>query len=500
MRALTCVIALLGAISVSTFAAEAPSTRSISLQECLDMALAKNLDLRIERYNPQLALYDLAAARAGYEPSFSFTGQRSHDEAGSRRFSSGLEIPGSDSDTDSFSSSRGGLTPWGMGYTLQGSASEENGRTFDTNLVAFPFTSSQSSVALQLNQPLLKDFWIDSTRLSIAVTKNRVKQSELALKSRIISVITSVELAYYDLEFGHENVKVQEKALELAQRLLDENRKRVEVGALAPLDEKQSEAEVAARQADLIAAQRNLSVLENTLKQIVNDDFGSWRAQTLAPAATPAPERQLFDVQDSWTRGLEMRPDYLQAKLDLERQGIQLKYDRNQLYPQLDVFGTYGYNGSGNEFGDAFDEVGRGDRPFYAYGGRLVIPLGNGAARNRYRSSQAVQEQSLLSLKQLEQSIMVQIDNAIKLAQSNFERIAATRKSREYAEAALAAEQKKLENGKSTSFVVLQLQRDLTAARSDEISALVQYKRSLAQLASAEGTTLERLKIDLNVK
>jgi outer membrane protein len=95
---------------------------------------------------------------------------------------------------------------------------------------------------------------------------------------------------------------------------------------------------------------------------------------------------------------------------------------------------------------------------------------------------------------------MVSIDNAIKLAQSNYERIEATRKASEYAEAALAAEQKKLENGKSTSFFVLQLQRNLTAARSDEINALVQYKRSLAQLAQAEGSTLERRKIDLSVK
>ena len=85
-------------------------------------------------------------------------------------------------------------------------------------------------------------------------------------------------------------------------------------------------------------------------------------------------------------------------------------------------------------------------------------------------------------------------------ASSNFERIEATRKAREYAEAALSAEQKKLENGKSTSFVVLSLQRDLTAARSDEISAVVQYNRSLAQVAQAEGTTLERRKIDLSVK
>jgi outer membrane protein TolC len=351
-----------------------------------------------------------------------------------------------------------------------------------------------------VTQPLLKNFWIDGTRHNIAVSKNRLQYSELGLKARIIDTVTRVELAYYDLCFAHESVKVQKKALELAQQLLAENRKRVEVGALAPLDEKQSEAAVAARQADVMSAERNLDFLENSLKQLLSDDFAAWSGQRLEPQYGLTAERQFFNLQDSWTRGLTQRPEYLQAQLDVEQSGLQLKYDRNQLYPQLDAFGTFGYNGSGDVFDDAFQEVSDRDRPFWAFGGRMVIPLGNGQARNRYKSTQAGQEQTLLGMKLLEQDIMIQIDNAIKLAQANYERIGATREAREYAEAALAAEQKKLENGKSTSFIVLQLQRDLTAAQSDEISALVQYKRSLASLAQAEGSTLERQNIELNVK
>ena len=500
MRVFTVVVIWLVTMSLTLSAADVAASRSISLDECVAMALGKNLDLRIERYNPQIALFDLSAVRAGYEPTLSLSGEHGHNESGSRLFSGSIPIPGSETDTDTYNGSLGGVTPWGMTYGLHVNASEDSGVNFDTNFVGIPFGNSQSSAGFDVTQPLLKNLWIDATRLNIAVAKNRVKQSELMLKNRIIDVVTSVELAFYDLEYGYESVKVQQKALELAQRLLDENRKRVEVGALAPLDEKQSEAEVAARQADLIAAQRNLSVLENSLKQIVNDDFAAWHVQSLEPIGSTAAERQLFSVQDSWMRGLEGRPDYLQAKLDLEREGYQLKYDHNQIYPQLDAFASYGYNGSGVEFGDSISETKKFDRPYYSFGGRLVIPLGNGAARNRYKSTKTTHEQNLLSLKRLEQGIMVQIDNAIKLAQSNYERIEATRKSREYAEAALAAEQKKLENGKSTSFVVLQLQRDLTAARSDEISAVVQYKRSLAQLAQAEGTTLERRKIDLSVK
>jgi len=104
-----------------------------------------------------------------------------------------------------------------------------------------------------------------------------------------------------------------------------------------------------------------------------------------------------------------------------------------------------------------------------------------------------------LTLKQKEQGILTEIDNAVIAARTSYERVGSTREARLYAEAALEAEQKKLENGKSTSFVVLQLQRDLTAARSAEISALADYNKSLAVLAHSEGSTLERRKIDLNV-
>lgn len=504
MKPLTCAAGLLIASAVAVGAADSATNLSLSLQDCIGMALKKNLDLRIERYNPQIAMFNLSAARAGYEPDLSLSGQHGHNESGSRILSGGFAIPGSKTDSDSFSGSLGGLTPWGMTYGLSANANEQYGNSFSLNssnqLVSTPFDNSQSSASIDVTQPLLKNFWIDSTRLNVSLAKNGVKNSELGLKGKMISLVTSVEIAYYNLESGYEQVKVQEDALKLALQLLEENRKRVQVGALAPLDEKQSEAEAAARKADLLAAQQQLERLKNDLKSFMGDDFASWNTQSIEPSETLGAERRLFNLQDSWAQAFEKRPDYLRAKLGLENQGFHLKFDRNQLYPQLDVFASFGYNGSGKEFANALDDLNGRDRPFYTYGGRMTIPLGNGAARNNYKTSKATYEQLVLGLKQTEQDIMIGIDNAIKAAQSDYERVGATKEAREYAEAALAAEQKKLENGKSTNFEVLGLQNKLTKARSDEINALVQYNIDLANLANAEGTTLERQKIDLDVK
>ena len=348
---------------------------------------------------------------------------------------------------------------------------------------------------------MLKNFWVDSTRLTIRVGKNRVKYSELGLKQAVMSTATSVEQAYYNLIAARENVKVQEKAVELAMALVAENKKRVEVGAMAPLDEQQAESQAASSQAALIAARSALATQENTVKQLISDNYSEWEALDLQPTATLTAPVQVFDRLNSWNKGLTQRPDYLQAKLDVEKQGITLKYTYNQLYPELDLLGSYGHGAGGvREFSDAFGQLREGSQPFYYYGAQLTIPLANTGARAAYKKSKLTMETLVLTLKKLEQTVMITIDNDIKQSQSSFEQAAATRAAREYAEAALDAEQKKLENGKSTTYTVLQMQRDLTTARGNEIQALATYNNTLSQLSLDEASTLERLRIDVEVK
>ena len=318
-----------------------------------------------------------------------------------------------------------------------------------------------------------------------------------------MDVVTSVEKAYYDLIAARENVKVQEKALQLADQLLSENKKRVEVGTLAPLDEKQAESQVAARKADLLSAQQTLSTAENTIRTLMSDNYRDIHGLTIEPAEKLAAPAQQFNVQHSWSKGLAQRPEFLQAKLDSERLELQMKYDRNQLLPDLSLTGTYGHGASGadvREFGDGLDEFRMGNHPFYSYGAKLSVPLGNRAARSTYRVAKLSVEQIKLTFKKIEQGILVEIDNNITAARVSFERVGSTREARLYAEAALEAEQKKLENGKSTSFFVLQLQKDVTTNRSAEIGALADYNKALANLARSEGATLDRRAINLQIQ
>jgi len=528
---------ILAGLCVAAAAASAQTTnsvtKSLTLEDCLQTALQHNFDVQIKRYSPEIARYTLGVSYANYDPSFTFSGEHDYTRASGGVDPQGRPFGGTESDSDSFRTGINGLLPWGLTYDLGGSLSDRAGRqpgsvpdpsspftvtnsfvdvntgntityyttNYNTVPARFPFENTSGNIGfLQLRQPVLKNFWIDSTRLSIAINKRNLKISDLDLRSQIMNTVTAVEEAYYNLIFSEENVKVQEAALELAKRLLAENKKRVEVGALAPLDEKQSESQVATSEADLLAALGSRDTQQRVLKNLLSDDYTKWEDASLKPTEPLLAVPQSFNKQESWARGLSQRPDLQQARLSLEKQGYVVRFQKNQLFPQLDLFGTYGFNASSREYSGAFDQFQRGDSPFYSAGAQVTVPLGNAAARNNYRSAKASKEQIALQLKQLQQTVLVQIENAIAIAVTSFERVKATKEASRYAQDALEAEQKKLENGKSTSFIVLQLQKDLTSARSAEIRALADYNIALAQLALNEGTTLERRHVALDVK
>jgi outer membrane protein TolC len=277
----------------------------------------------------------------------------------------------------------------------------------------------------------------------------------------------------------------------------------VEVGALAPLDEKQAESQVASSKADLLSAQATRDTQQRILKDLLSDSYtNTWADVVIAPTDKLVAMPERFDLQESWRKGLTRGPRQMlqQARLRLEEQKQRVKFQRNQLYPQVDLLGAYGYSGSDREFSGAFDQIRRADNPFWTFGAQLTIPLGQTGARNAYKIAKSAEEQLNLTLKQGEQRTLIRIEDDIATARSNFEKVDATRQARLYAEAALSAEQKKLENGKSTSFVVLQLQKDLTTARSTEIRALADYNIALAALAFDEGSTLERRNVNVEFK
>lgn len=522
MRFLTLALTVVLAISAAQSNAAEASVRVLSLDDCIKIALEHNLDIQIEQMNPDLAEFSLRANYGSYEPALTLSGTHANRES----------TGGTKTETDSLGGAIGGFLPWGMNYSLGLSMSENHGTSlgtatdfssptlvtntliqtdntpfnyFSTNYPTLttrnPFdTSSADAGFFQVRQPLLKNFLIDGTRLSIYIAKNRLKTSELGLRDTVMSIITKVEVAYYNFIYAEENVKVQEKALQLAEQLVADQRRRVELGSLAPLDEKQAESQAAASRANLLDARAGRDSAHRELKGLLSDQYSDWIDATIQPTETLKVAPQKFDLHKSWSKGEVSRPDLIIARIELENTDQSVKLSRNQKLPSLDIVGDAGYAGTGREFSSAFTQVRRTDYPHYAYGVEMSIPLGNTVARNNYKKAKISREQQALGYKQLEQGVLILIENAVASGRTSLERTEATRQAASYAEDALKAEQKKLDNGKSTSFQVLDLQSKLTAARTAEIRALADYNIALAKIAREEGSTLERRGVTLKVK
>jgi outer membrane protein TolC len=480
-------------------AQEAPAkgakTRILTIADAIQLALTNNLDIRISQITPMIDQFTLNGLYAAYDPAFNFSAVRSINVSPGAGSLAGapITIVPNTSTIESYSAGISGALPTGTTYNFTGPLQWQQ---FSSAFGSYSLYNS--SPGITLGQPLLKNSWLNGPRYNISIAKKTLRIDQLALQLQIMTVINNVKAAYYNLIYSRENVRVEVAALQLADQLVQENRKKVQLGALAPLDEKQAESQAATSQADLLAAQDAQSVQENVLKNLLSGSFGEWAAVTPVPAEPLVAVPEAVDVMESWRKGVELRPELLQAKLNMEKQHITIKYDFNQLFPEVDLTGTYGHSASSATFSDAFDVLGHGHYPSYSYGMSMTVPLSNVGARNTYKSAKAALQQVLLQLKKTEQTIVIAIDNDVKAIRSDLLRVDATRKARIYAEDALQAEQTKLEHGKSTSFIVLQLQSNLTTARSAEIRALADYNIAVEQLALDEGTTLERNHIVLN--
>jgi outer membrane protein TolC len=496
---LVALAALVYASGVSTAKAQSllpEKTRVLTIEEVVQMALTNNLDILITQLNPVIDQFTIHGLYGVYEPAFSMTAVHNYNDIPAGVFAAAVvPYPPTVEKTDSYTPGLAGTLPTGLNYNFTGPISQPN--ISESGITDSYYTSGPG---VTLSQPLLKNLWIDGARYQILVSKKTLKMDQLALRLQIMTVINTIKAAYYNLIFARQNVQVEEAAVQLAQETAHEDEQRVKVGALAPLDQKQAESQAASAESDLLTAQTTLALQENVLKGLLAFRLGQWTG------VRPVPSEQLLavpenpDVRECWRVGLTKRPDFLQAKVSIEKQHITIKYDFNQLFPELDVLGSYGRNATTMTLGENLTSIRQGTYPYYSYGLALTVPLGNSSARYNYKSAKAGLEQLLLQLKKVESTIVLAIDDDVKTIRSDLLKVDSTRKARLYAAEALQAEQTKLEHGKSTSFVVLQLQNNLTAARSAEIRALADYNIALEQLAFDDGTTLERNHIDLLVR
>jgi outer membrane protein TolC len=552
----------------------------LSLQDAIALALENNLDIEIQRYTRPTAEAGLLRAEAGgllrgvpTNIQNATTSALSQVGGGTGNFGGG----GALSSSTSGNASTGGaiitqtgtavpnLDPsmyfvanWGHSTSPQANSFNygttavqynygsynwgiQKGFTTGTNVSmnwqAQPVTSNAgraqlnpstaSFLNLQFQQHLLQGFGLAVNTRNIQISKNNLRASDLVFKQQVISTVAAVIAAYWDLVSFNENVKVQQQAVALSQKLFDDNTKQVEIGTLAPIEVVRAESQLATNQQALVNAQTQVLQQETQIKNalsrtgIASPTIADARIVPIDRITVPDQE-PIRPVQDLVSTALANRPELAQTRINIQNARIGLIGDKHQLLPALDLVGSFQNSGlagalnaipnppappltfvptpHGPEdvdpfflggFGTSMAQIFRRNFPNYAIGLQLNIPLRNRTAQADMVTDQLSLRTAELQEQRLNNSIRADVRNGMIAVEQASAAYKAAVKARILAEQTLDAEQKKYELGASTVFFVIQYQRDLAQARSQEVLSESQYAKAKVQLDMALGTTLD---------
>ncbi|MEK7220140.1 MAG: TolC family protein [candidate division NC10 bacterium] len=460
---------------------------ALSLRDSIGLALKNNLDIAVEGFNPNLREQDLTSEKAVFDPSAFLELSRSDNRAASASsfFSGGRAL----SDLWDFNTGVKQKLPTGGNYELR-----FNNEYLNTHSTSTGFSSR---FALTLTQPLLKNFGFEATETNIRIATNNQSISKEQLRLKVSDIVTQVQNGYFDLIFAIDNLEVQRRSLRLAQDLVALNTARVRAGVAAPVEVTQAEAQEAARVQDVILAEKAVRDAEDTLKVVLNLPVGGGWGQEIRPTDTPSFEVKPINQNEAIQKALENRYEYKSAKLDIDNRELSVRLTRNQLLPDLSLTSSVSTNGFGGVYGSDLSEMGSSHFASYSVGVVLTVPLGNRSAQASYLKAKLTADQARTSLKQLVLQITQQVREAVRRVESDAKRVEANRAARVLAEEQLRVEQRRLEAGVTTTFNVLSFQRDLAAAQGNEIRAITDYNKSLANLEKVRGTVLERNRIEM---
>jgi len=466
----------------------------LPLDDAVQRALERNLDIAVERLNPQAFDFSIASLQANYRPTFNTNfGLRSTSQFPRS------QTAGADMLTTETLTGNSGLSQnlkWGGGsYAF----AFNNNRQNQSDLFATRNPVLNTNFSATVVQPLLRAFRIDNNRAQLKITQINQKVSELALRATIVRTMANVRNAYWDLLYAIASVRVAQESLDLATKLVEDNTARVEVGTLAPLDVVQAQAEEATRRQTLIQAQGAQRTAELALKRLIvsGTDDPYWNA-TLDLVERPAYSEGAIDVAGAVTTALANRTDLEQARRQVSANDIALRSLSDAQLPALDLTATYGAAGVGGTqfvrqsgvlgsevvatipsgYSNALRILANQDAPTWNVALNLSYPIGTSPAEANLARARLQQRQTIAQNRQLELQIATEVMNAAVQVESNRGRLQAANAAMELSQRRLETEQSRYEVGLSTNFQVVQAQRDLRDAQNTRLSAILDYQQA----------------------
>lgn len=364
-----------------------------------------------------------------------------------------------------------------------------------------------SRFSVGINQPLLSGRGTLTNKRFIMVAANNMRTSDEILRRQVTATVVEVENAYWDLAAIKEAILAAERALEVAQRLDNDTKARLEIGTVAPIELSSTASAVAAAQRDLIIAKTDFQLQEAQLKRLLSKKIDPELDPATIETTDELPEPNLRDVPElkaALAAAFEERPELHIAQQDRANQEISTRFTRDSLMPSVDFFSLYAGAGLAGDSSKSITGAGQslyqgfsGQFPEYASGLSLVIPLRNRAAQADNLRARLEQQQLEVSGQRLRQQVELEVRQAMVNVTQGKAQVEAANEALKLANQVLEAERTKLDSGVSTTYNVILRQRDLASARQAQIAASVTYAKALVDMHRASGATLKENGIEL---
>lgn len=484
----------------------------LRLEDAVARAMDQNIDLAVQRLNPQLQDLSLAGVRAAYRPTLTTTLGDQSSTSIPRDTLSGGSI--TSTQTYTYNGGVRQTLPWTGGTA---NLNFTNNRAFldSNNFTINP--SYNSTFTASLTQPLWRNFRIDTTRNSLWTGIISRQMADVNLRASVVNTEASTRNAYWDLVFAVQNLEIQKNAQVLADQLVKDNQAKVEIGTLAPLDVVTAQSGAAQARQRVVQAEQTRQQNEIALKRLIVNSVQDplWSA-TLNPVDRPEAQTQAapIDLKAAIANALERRTDLEISRQTLKQSDITLKFNKNQALPAADLTASYGAGGTagdhwkrtdpltgkdvntggvlsllqGGGYTDALSIMRQLKAPTWNVQVQFSYPLGTSSQDAAYARAKVQYQQSLTQLKSAELRVATDVTQAALNVQSNLQQVATARVARELAQKQLDAEQSKFEVGMQTNYFVVQAQQNLAAAQVSELQALLNYRKSLVTFQQVQET------------
>jgi outer membrane protein TolC len=487
----------------------------VTMSDVINLMIDYNLDIRSNRLGPRSSYWQSLVFYRTLQPSLRFSANINRNTNTSNSQLNGT-VPIVSQLRGSYAVNFSQQLPMGTSLSVDASinrvSSTSNLNTFNPSYVGL--------LTYTVGQHLLRDRGRLPNTRQIISAHNSEKMSETAFEIQLTNLLVQAQRSYWDLVFAVEDLDVKQRSLDLAQRTLEENKMKVEIGTLAPIDVVQTQADVAARREQLVVSTFNVTSAEDQIKKMTSADKdpSMFLVKLRALDSPKRPEVvQIPQLADAIKVALENRPEMRQAQLDTLNKDIDVQYTRNQKLPVFDITASYNQNGTGGTqilrggviggaastiipggIGDAFGQLFSYSYTGYSVGFSFVVPLGNKAAEADYERALNEQRLSKSRVEVTAQQIALEVRNALTQVEMNRARIETAKTTRELAQQKMEAEQAKFGLGSSTLRFVLEEQRNVAQAESNELQAEVNFTKSLVDLDRSMGMTLSRNNIEMD--